>query len=139
AGAAIWVKAQTPLLGQLVDNLLDNACKYSEPGTPVTLRVRAEDGGVSLAVEDEGHGIEPADLAHVFEPFYRSPQARKLGRGGVGLGLAVARRIAEAFGGELSVASTPDKGSRFELRLPLESAPPPAGAVRVPAGALNSP
>jgi heavy metal sensor kinase len=123
--AAPPVKAQTPLLGQLVDNLLDNACKYSEAGTPVTLRLGAGADGVSLTVEDEGHGIEAAELAHVFEPFYRSPQARKLGRGGVGLGLAVAKRIAEAFGGELLAASAPGKGSRFTLRLPAAPAAAP--------------
>ncbi len=105
------------LLAQLVDNLLDNACKYSEAGTPVTLRVSAEPDSVRLLVADEGIGIEPADLPHVFEPFYRSPQARRLGRGGVGLGLAVARRIAEAFGGALDVTSEPGKGSCFTLTM----------------------
>ena len=117
SGASLAVKAQASLLSQLVDNLLDNACKYSEPGTPITLRLSTAAGHVLLAVADEGGGIEAAELPHVFEPFYRSPQARRLGRSGVGLGLAVARRIAEAFGGELEATSELGKGSCFTLRL----------------------
>ena len=111
------VKAQPSLLGQLVDNLLDNACKYSEPGTPITVRLSAVAGRVLFWVTDTGCGIEASDLPHVFEPFYRSPQARRLGRSGVGLGLAVARRIAEAFGGELGATSELGKGSCFVLTL----------------------
>jgi signal transduction histidine kinase len=125
-------KAQKPLLGQLIDNLLDNACKYSEVGTPIALRLSADKHGVLLSVTDAGCGIEADELPHVFEPFYRSPQARRLGRSGVGLGLAVARRIAEAFGGKLGVTSEPGKGSCFTLWL----AQAPAGCVL---DVLNSP
>jgi signal transduction histidine kinase len=118
------------LLGQLLDNLLDNACKYSEPGSPVTVRLGGSDGAVTLAVEDVGPGIDPVDLPHVFEPFYRSARARP-GRAGVGLGLAVARRIAAALGGSLAAESEPGRGARFLLRLPAdhrpEDAQPPQG------------
>jgi signal transduction histidine kinase len=114
----VLVQAHAPLLGQLVDNLLENACKYSEPGTPVTLRVRGDQDGVILTVEDEGCGIPADDLPRVFEPFYRSAQARRLGLGGVGLGLAVARRVAVAFGGSLSAHHREKQGTRLELRLP---------------------
>jgi heavy metal sensor kinase len=113
-----WVKAQPPLLGQLVDNLLDNATKYSEPGTAVVIRIWEESGLVFLAVADEGCGITPDDLPHVFEAFYRSPHSHRLGISGVGLGLAVAKRVAGAFGGSLSAESKPGKGSRFTLQLP---------------------
>jgi heavy metal sensor kinase len=117
-GQAAWVRAQGPLLGQLVDNLVENACKYSEPGRPVTVRLGSADGVVTLAVEDEGCGIAPDDLPHVFEPFYRSADVRRLGRPGVGLGLAVARRVAAVFGGTLTAESELGRGSRFTLRLP---------------------
>jgi signal transduction histidine kinase len=117
AGAG-WVKAQSPLLGQLVDNLLDNATKYSEPGATVVIRLWAESDVVYLAVEDEGCGIASDDLPHVFEAFYRSPQSHRLGVGGVGLGLAVAKRIAVAFGRGVHVESQPGKGSRFIVQLP---------------------
>jgi heavy metal sensor kinase len=109
------LRAHGPLLGQLVDNLLDNACKYSDPGSPVVVRLAAEAGDLILEVEDAGRGIADEDLPHVFEPFYRSARAPR--EGGVGLGLAVARRIALVLGGELNVASRPGQGSRFRLRL----------------------
>jgi heavy metal sensor kinase len=114
----VWVRAHGPLLGQLVDNLLDNACKYSQPGTPVVVRLGWKAGFITLEVEDAGAGIAPADLPHVFEPFYRAPEARRRGEPGVGLGLAVARRIAMAFGGTLTATSEPGHGSRFTLCLP---------------------
>jgi signal transduction histidine kinase len=118
---ARWlVEAQVPLLGQLVDNLLENACKYSEPGTAITIRLAKEKGQVLLTVEDQGCGIAPEDLPHVFDPFFRAGHARRLGLGlgGVGLGLAVAQRIATAFGGALGVESIAGHGSRFTLCLP---------------------
>jgi signal transduction histidine kinase len=117
-GAPVRAAVAPALLGQLLDNLLDNACKYSPPGTPVTLRLRASPGGAVIEVEDAGAGIPADDLPHVFEPFYRSPEARRLGKPGVGLGLAVARRLAAAQGGTLDAASEPGRGSRFTLRLP---------------------
>jgi signal transduction histidine kinase len=124
------VRAQAALLGQLLDNLLDNACKYSERGTPITLAAQAEKGFVSLTVEDAGGGIAAEDLPHIFEPFYRSPAARQQGVGGVGLGLAVARRIAAAFGGTLDAQARPGQGTRLTLRLPEVAANsvPPAEA-----------
>ena len=71
---------------------------------------------VTLAVQDQGAGIDAADLAHVFEPFYRSAKSRR--RPGVGLGLAVVERIATVFGGTMRAESEPGHGSRFVLRLP---------------------
>ena len=86
-----------PLLGQLLDNLLENACKYSAAGTLITVSLLEEGGVVPLSVADTGCGIAIEDLPHVFEPFYRSAQARSQGVAGVGLGLAVAERIAHAW------------------------------------------
>jgi signal transduction histidine kinase len=114
----LWVRAHPPLLGQLLDNLLDNARKYGRPGTPLFVRTRSEGGLALLEVEDSGPGINPSDLPHIFEPFYRSTEARRLGRPGFGLGLAVARRIAVAFGGTIGVRSEMGRGSLFEVRLP---------------------
>jgi heavy metal sensor kinase len=111
----LFVRAHGPLLGQLVDNLLDNACKYSEAGSPVVVRLTPDADEVVLSVEDTGRGVAEDDLPHIFEPFYRSARAPK--EGGFGLGLAVARRIALALGATLSAASEPGKGSRFALRL----------------------
>ena len=124
-----WTRAHRPLLGQLLDNLLENACKYSEPGTPIVVRAWCEPDAVALAVEDRGSGIPAEDLPRVFEPFYRAESARRLGRAGVGLGLAVARRIAEAHRGTISAESEPGRGSRFVVRLPRASEPEVALAV----------
>jgi two-component system OmpR family sensor kinase len=116
----LWTRAQAPLLGQLVDNLLENACKYSPAGTPITVRLAEEAGAVSLSVADSGCGIAAEDLPHVFEPFYRSAQVRDQGVAGIGLGLAVAQRIALALGGVLRVESQPGRGARFTLQMPVD-------------------
>jgi signal transduction histidine kinase len=122
-GGPSWTRAHRPLLDQLLDNLLENACKCSEPGTPIVARAWSEPGAVALAVEDRGCGIPAGDLPRIFEPFYRLESARRTGRAGVGLGLAVARRIAEAHGGTIAAESEPRRGSRFVVRLPRAPAP----------------
>ncbi len=128
-------RVQPLLLGQLLDNLIDNAFKYSAAGTPVVLRLRREGDGVALDVEDQGRGIGGDDLPHVFEPFYRSAESRRLGLPGVGLGLAMVQRIAAALGGSVAVKSTAGAGSRFTLRLPSPQASglptPSASATRL--------
>jgi signal transduction histidine kinase len=116
------IRAHRPLLGQVLDNLLENACKYSEPGTPIIVCASRDRDAVALSVEDRGCGIPPEDLPRVFEPFYRAESARRLGRSGVGLGLAVARRIVAAHGGTISLDSEPGRGCRFVVRLPRVSA-----------------
>jgi heavy metal sensor kinase len=132
AGGPYVVAAQAPLLGQLVDNLVDNACKHSPPHTPIGVQLTAEAGFVTLTVEDQGDGIPAEDLPHIFEPFYRSARDRRRGRAGVGLGLAVAQRIATAFGGSVGVQSHDGKGSRFTVRLPRADRKSDKSAVEVP-------
>jgi signal transduction histidine kinase len=128
-GDSPWARAHRPLLGQLLDNLLENACKYSEPGTPIIVRVRCEPEAAEVAVEDHSDGIPAGDVPRVFEPFYRAESARRLGRAGVGLGLAVARRIAVSHGGTITAESAPGRGSRFVVRLPRAPEPDVAPAV----------
>ncbi|HEY1860225.1 MAG TPA: ATP-binding protein [Gemmataceae bacterium] len=118
ANGPVRVAGQASLLAQLADNLLDNACKYRAPSSPITVRIGREGSRAFLAVEDRGPGIPPEDLPHIFQPFYRSPAARRQGVGGLGLGLAVACRIASALGGSLEAQSTLGHGSQFTLRLP---------------------
>ncbi len=110
--------ATPSLLTQIISNLVANALKYSEPGTPVTISSETHGGGVFIHVIDRGCGIEADDRPHIFNPFFRSREARNLGIAGNGLGLAIAHRIARKLGGELSCESTPGQGSRFSLRLP---------------------
>lgn len=105
------------LLRQLLLILLDNAIKFSPAGGRVRLDVRRADGRASVSVSDEGIGIAAADLPHVFERFFRADAAR--GRaGGAGLGLSIARWIAEAHGARIEVASEVGKGSRFTVAFP---------------------
>jgi signal transduction histidine kinase len=117
-GRPAWVRTQPALLGQVLDNLLDNACKYSEPGTPILVSVEARDGESALTVADRGCGIEPDEQALVLEPFYRARHARWLGKPGLGLGLAVVGRLVAMMGGKVRLASTPGQGSEFSVVLP---------------------
>jgi len=114
------------LLRRLVDNLLDNAGKYSEPPAPVLLAVRAREGVVELEVRDRGIGIAAEDLPRLFTPFFRTDRSRARGSGGVGLGLALARRIAEAHGGRIAIASREGEGTTVTVVLPV---PPEAPAT----------
>jgi two-component system, OmpR family, sensor kinase len=120
------VRVQPALLGQLLENLLDNACKYSETGTPIRVDIERTPRGVTLSVADEGLGISNEDLPHIYDPFYRSREARRLGRPGVGLGLTVAKRIAAVLGCELHLDSQPGRGSRFSVHLPASGQVHPA-------------
>lgn len=120
--APVWVSAHPPLLAQALENLVDNALKYSESGTPVTVTCWREAGLSALAVEDRGCGLSREEVASAFEPFYRAPRARQLGRAGVGLGLSIVQRIVAASGGTIDVESSPGRGTRFVIRLP-ESKP----------------
>ena len=106
------------LFGELLDALLDNALKYSPPGTPVTVRVGRDEETVFVEVVDRGWGMAPDEVPHLFRPFFRSEAARRRGVAGSGLGLAVAARIAAALGGSISVQSDPGTGTRFRVRLP---------------------
>jgi signal transduction histidine kinase len=121
-GAAPFpVLAHPTLLSQLVDNLLENACKYSPPGTPVVVRLGRRQGVALLSIEDRGVGLSAEEQARVFQPFYRTAEARSRGQAGVGLGLAVVARVVTVFGGSIRIASEPGVGSRFEVALPDES------------------
>lgn len=103
-------------LGQAIGNLLSNALTYTPHGS-ISIAVRSDPFNAYLAIVDTGPGIAPADLARIFEPFYRSSAARRFPQG-MGLGLAIARDIVTAHGGRLDVSSAPGAGSRFELTLP---------------------
>jgi signal transduction histidine kinase len=105
-------------------NLVENALKYSPEGAPpVELSYASEGPELCVRVVDRGPGIPEADLPYVFEPFYRADPSRRRDRGGYGLGLGLARGIAEAHGGTLTVRNRPGGGTEAELRLPLRSAP----------------
>lgn len=116
--AGLAVDGDGRLLRRLVDNLVDNARKYADG--EITVRAHTDGDRVVVAVEDRGEGIAPEDLARVFTPFFRADRSRTRGTGGVGLGLALARRIAEAHHGELRLESAPGQGTRAVFSLPLK-------------------
>lgn len=112
------LEADAMLLRRAVHNLLDNARKYSEPGSPVTLRAHVDGATVHVEVEDRGIGISAADLPNLSTPFFRTDRSRTRDTGGVGLGLTLVRRIVEAHGGTLAFQSAPEEGTRVTLTLP---------------------
>ncbi len=114
--APIQVLGSPDHLEQVVRNLVDNALKYTPPGGHVTLALGRAGDEAALTVRDDGVGIAPEDLPHVFERFYRASSAR--GRSGAGLGLAIAASIVRAHDGRIVVDSAPGVGSTFTVYLP---------------------
>jgi len=117
AGDVPSVRGDHERLRQVLRNLLENAVKYSPAGATVDVRARSENGRVLVAVEDSGPGIPAEQHGLIFERFGRANVG--LGKPGTGLGLFIARSIAEAHGGTLSVVSAPGKGAVFTLELPV--------------------
>ncbi|HEY3336742.1 MAG TPA: PAS domain S-box protein [Candidatus Limnocylindrales bacterium] len=112
------VDAQPGWLARVIENLVGNAAKYAGSGTPVTVEIEPDPLGVRLTVLDEGPGLSDDDLERVFEPFFRTDDARQRA-GGSGLGLAVSRRIVELLGGTIRAARRPTGGAAFSFTLPL--------------------
>ena len=102
----------------ILNNLVDNAIKFTPSGGSVTMRFRADEGTVTVEVEDTGIGIAAEDQARIFERFYRVDKARSRDIGGTGLGLSIVKHLAQAFGGNVAVESQPGRGSTFRVELP---------------------
>ena len=115
------VKGNHVRLKQVVVNLLDNAIKYTPEKGAIQLRVRAVNGHAVLEVEDNGIGIPPEALPHIFERFYRVDPARSADSESAGLGLSIVKSICTAHGAEVEAQSAIGKGSRFRVKLPLFS------------------
>lgn len=106
------------LLEQALTNLIDNAIKYSPPGSTVEVRAEPEGDGIGITVRDNGPGIPGEHLPRLFERFYRVDKARSRDVGGTGLGLSIVKHVAQAHGGEVTVESRPGEGSAFHIHLP---------------------
>ncbi len=113
------VYADPGLMKQVLRILMDNALKYSPPEGKIYLRVTQSPGYARLTVQDEGMGIAPKDIPHIFERFYRTDRSRDRKTGGTGLGLSIARWIVERHGGWFEVVSRVDVGTRLTVVLPL--------------------
>jgi two-component system phosphate regulon sensor histidine kinase PhoR len=110
-------RLNAPLLEQALVNLIDNAIKFSEPGSVVQVEGEGVGAEVVVRVRDQGRGISPEHLPRIFERFYRVDASRSRKIGGTGLGLAIVKHIAQAHGGRVTAASTPGEGSVFSLYL----------------------
>ena len=127
-----WLRADPDALRIALDALLENAVHYTEDADAIELSAHPSGGSIVIEVEDEGRGIEPEAMRHIFERFARADPARSRAHGGVGLGLAIVDAIAKAHGGSCAVR-TARNGTTFSLRLPGFS------AVREPAARSASP
>jgi two-component system phosphate regulon sensor histidine kinase PhoR len=112
------VRGDLARLGEVLQNLLDNAVQYTPPGGRITVRAAVADNQVAIAVTDSGIGIPRADQQRIFERFYRVDAARSREVGGTGLGLSIAKHLVEAHGGRISVESEVGRGSTFTVFLP---------------------
>jgi signal transduction histidine kinase len=106
-------------LGRLLAVLLKNAVSFTDRGEVQVTAALAKNGPLCLAVRDTGIGMSPAVVANLFQPFHQADTSATRRHGGIGLGLALAKRLTEAMGGDITVASAPGQGSTFEIRLPV--------------------
>jgi two-component system OmpR family sensor kinase len=122
AAEPVIVVADAERLRQIIDNLIGNAIQHTPPQTPVSVTASIAARSGQLTVADRGPGMTQEQASHVFDRFYRTDDARTRARGGAGLGLAIARSLTAAHGGELTVDTKPGEGAAFHLRLPLAEA-----------------
>ncbi|MEU8640849.1 HAMP domain-containing sensor histidine kinase [Streptomyces sp. NPDC048674] len=130
----LWLNADPVRMRQTLGNLMSNAIRHTPAGGTVTLRARRQDDRIVLEVSDTGAGIDPEDLPHVFDRFWRAEKSRSRRTGGSGLGLAIVRQLVTAHGGTVTVSSTAGSGSVFAVHLPYVEGPvvPTAASVRPP-------
>ena len=119
ADAGVFVVGNAERLRRLVTTLLDNACKYAEEGGAVEAGLHVRGGNAVFTVHNTGSFISGDDLPHVFDRFYRADKARTSGAGGYGLGLSIAREVAEEHGGTIAAESSEEAGTTFTATIPL--------------------
>lgn len=120
----VWIAGDATQLRRAIENLVNNALKFSPPEGTVRVELAAREGSVEITVRDEGPGIDEAEHDRIFEPFHRAPGSDAVP--GVGLGLPIVRQVVEQHGGTVSVDSRPGAGATFAIRLPLvQPASPP--------------
>ena len=116
--------ADQGLIKQVMRILMDNSVKYSAPDSRIYLRVMVLDGHARVTVQDEGMGISPQGIPHIFDRFYRTDQSRDRKTGGTGLGLSIAKWIIDRHGGWFEVVSREGVGTRISFLLPADQTPP---------------
>ena len=129
AHAPVWVDGDATRLKQVLENLLDNAIKFSPAGSEVVVEAGVRDRWAALEVRDQGDGIQAADIPHVFQPLVQADRSLDRAGGGIGLGLAMVKGLVELHGGRVSVKSDgASRGSSFFVELPSIAAPAQAAA-----------
>ena len=118
---ALWVEIDTDKMMQVIDNIMNNAIKYSPDGGVITVRLLQAQKHVILSISDQGLGIPRKDLNKIFDRFYRVDKARSRKQGGTGLGLAISKEIVEAHHGRIWADSAEGSGSTFYISLPYEA------------------
>jgi two-component system, OmpR family, phosphate regulon sensor histidine kinase PhoR len=119
--ADLTIATDRPKLVQALDNLLDNAAKFSPPGTPIDVHAEVAGEEVLVSVRDHGPGISPEHWSRVFERFYKVDRARPREAGGFGLGLAITKHLVQVLGGRIWTEAARDGGQVFTIALPLNS------------------
>ncbi|WJD84854.1 cell wall metabolism sensor histidine kinase WalK [Limosilactobacillus fermentum] len=114
----LWVEIDTDKFTQVVDNIMNNAVKYSPDGGVITARLLETHNHVILSISDQGLGIPRKDLGHIFDRFFRVDKARSRKQGGTGLGLAISKEVVNLLGGQIWVDSVEGRGSTFYISLP---------------------
>jgi signal transduction histidine kinase len=127
---SVVVRGDAVRLGEVVDNLVSNALKFTPPGGRVSIIASEEEGHAVLEVADTGMGIPAAEIANLFKRFYRTEGAQSAAIPGTGLGLSISKMIVEAHGGGVSVASREGLGTRFRVTLPVDGPGSPDGRPR---------
>lgn len=117
---ALWIEIDTDQMMRVIDNIMNNAIKYSPDGGTITVRLKQNQNWVLLSISDQGLGIPRKDLGKIFDRFYRADKARSRAQGGTGLGLAIAKEIVTAHGGRIWADSREGHGSTFYISLPYE-------------------
>ena len=127
--APVWVRADAPRLQQVFHNLLDNACKYTDPGGDLTLSLRVHDTVAVVCIRDSGIGIASDTLPRIFDLFVQADAPARRSEAGHGIGLALVRTLVEMHGGSVAAVSAGvGQGSEFSVRLPVEPSPPRVAA-----------
>ncbi|KRL42255.1 cell wall metabolism sensor histidine kinase WalK [Liquorilactobacillus nagelii] len=116
----LWVEIDTDKFIQVIDNIMNNAIKYSPDGGVITCRLLETHSHVILSISDQGLGIPKKDIGHIFDRFFRVDKARSRAQGGTGLGLAISKEVIEMHGGRIWVDSIENKGSTFYISLPYQ-------------------
>ncbi len=133
----LYVNADYTQLEMVIVNLVENALKYSPPGSSLTLTGRVVAGAAEIAIRDAGPGVEPGEEARIFDKFYRARSGRRAA-GGTGLGLAICKAIVEAHGGHIGTRRPSAGGAEFWFQIPIEGAEEPLATVDAEDGEAKS-